>query len=92
MKKNRVLAVTGVLCALLASVALAQPSTPPTDFTALPGFPGPAGEYTSVGVDALESGELVVYDGSSVYLEDDVEADTYTAFAGYDGDGAGLAG
>lgn len=92
MKKNRVLAVTGVLCALLASVALAQPSTPPTDFTALPGFPGPAGEYISVGVDALESGELVVYDGSSVYLEDDVEADTYTAFAGYDGDGAGLAG
>lgn len=92
MKKNRVLAVTGVLCALLASVALAQPSTPPTDFTALPGFPGLAGEYISVGVDALESGELVVYDGSSVYLEDDVEADTYTAFAGYDGDGAGLAG
>ena len=92
MKKNRVLAVTGVLCALLASVALAQPSTPPTDFTALPGFPGPAGEYTSVGVDALESGKLVVYDGSSVYLEDGVEADRYTAFAGYDGDGAGLAG
>jgi len=92
MKKNRVLAVTGVLCALLASVALAQPSTPPTDFTALPGFPGPAGEYTSVGVDALESGKLVVYDGSSVYLEDGVEADRYKAFAGYDGDGAGLAG
>lgn len=92
MKKNRVLAVTGVLCALLASVALAQPSTPPTDFTALPGFPGPAGEYTSVGVDALESGKLVVYDGSSVYLEDGVEADRYTAFAGYDGDGTGLAG
>lgn len=92
MKKNRVLAVTGVLCALLASVALAQPSTPPTDFTPLPRFPGPAGEYTSVGVDALESGKLVVYDGSSVYLEDGVEADRYKAFAGYDGDGAGLAG
>ncbi len=92
MKKNRVLAVTGVLCTLLASVALAQPSTPPTDFTALPGFPGPAGEYTSVGVDALESGKLVVYDGSAVLLEKDVEADDYTPYEGYDGSGEGLAG
>jgi len=80
MKKNCLLVVTGVLCTLMASVALAQPSTPPlgTDFTALPGFPGPAEGYETVGVDALESGELVVYDGSSVWLEDGVEADTYT--------------
>ncbi len=92
MKTNRIVAVTGVLCTLLVGVALAQPSTPPTDFTALPGFPGPAEGYTSVGVDALESGELVVYDGSSVYMEDDVEADAYTAYSGYDGEAGGLAG
>ena len=92
MKKNRALVLTGVLCTLLASVALAQPATPPTDFEVLPGFPGPDEGYESVGVDALKSGVLVVYDGSAVYLEDAVEADEYTAYEGYEGVGEGLAG
>ncbi|HOF41045.1 MAG TPA: hypothetical protein PLD73_13305 [Candidatus Hydrogenedentes bacterium] len=92
MKKNRALVLTGVLCTLLASVALAQPSTPPTNFEALPGFPGPDADYESVGVDALRTGELVVYDGATVYLEDGVDEDEYTAYTGYDGAGEGLAG
>jgi len=87
MKKVSVFAAMMAAFAALSQAAAAV--APPQTFQEMPGYPAVS---QSVVADVLGNGRFILYDGNGIYVEDGVNAGTFTQIAeGYLGDPAFVA-